>query len=31
MGVVIKGLKKWQIQLLLEYIENNSDELFPRE
>ena len=31
MGVTIKGLKKWQIQLLLEYIEENYEELFPRE
>jgi hypothetical protein len=31
MGLFIKGLKKWQIQLLLEYIENNSAELFPTE
>jgi ParB family chromosome partitioning protein len=31
MGVVIKGLKKWQVQLLFEYIERHSDELFPRE
>lgn len=31
MGLLIKGLKKWQVQLLLEYIENNSEELFPRE
>jgi ParB family chromosome partitioning protein len=31
MGILIKGLKKWQIQLLLEYIETHSEELFPRE
>jgi hypothetical protein len=31
MGVVIKGLKKWQVQLLLEYIEEHNEELFPRE
>jgi ParB family chromosome partitioning protein len=31
MGLVIKGLKKWQIQLLLEYIEQHNEELFPRE
>lgn len=31
MGLLIKGLKKWQIQMLLEYIENNGEELFPRE
>ncbi|MDR3332710.1 MAG: ParB/RepB/Spo0J family partition protein [Synergistaceae bacterium] len=31
MALSIKGLKKWQIQLLLEYIERNGDELFPRE
>jgi ParB family chromosome partitioning protein len=31
MGVVIKGLKKWQIRLLLEYIEDHNQELFPRE
>lgn len=31
MGILIKGLRKWQIQLLLEYIENNNEELFPRE
>jgi ParB family chromosome partitioning protein len=31
MGIVIKGLKKWQVQLLLEYIENHNEELFPRE
>lgn len=31
MGLLIKGLKKWQVQLLLEYIENHSEELFPRE
>ena len=31
MGLLIKGLKKWQVQLLLEYLENNSEELFPRE
>jgi ParB family chromosome partitioning protein len=31
MGLVIKGLKKWQVQLLLEYLEQHSEELFPRE
>jgi ParB family chromosome partitioning protein len=31
MGLVIKGLKKWQVQLFLEYIEQHSEELFPRE
>jgi ParB family chromosome partitioning protein len=31
MGIVIKGLKKWQVQLLLEYIEEHNEELFPRE
>jgi ParB family chromosome partitioning protein len=31
MGILIKGLKKWQIQLLLEYIEQHNEELFPRE
>jgi ParB family chromosome partitioning protein len=31
MGLLIKGLKKWQVQLLLEYLENNSEELFPQE
>lgn len=31
MGIYIKGLKKWQVQLLLEYIERNSEELFPKE
>lgn len=31
MGLLIKGLKKWQVQMILEYIENNRDELFPRE
>jgi ParB family chromosome partitioning protein len=31
MGLLIKGLKKWQIQLLLEYIEQHNEELFPRE
>lgn len=31
LGVLIKGLKKWQVQLLLEYIESHSEELFPRE
>ncbi|MDR1579434.1 MAG: ParB/RepB/Spo0J family partition protein [Synergistaceae bacterium] len=30
-GLVIKGLKKWQIRLLLEYIEEHSQELFPRD
>lgn len=31
MGLLIKGLKKWQIQMLLEYIEQSVEELFPRE
>ena len=31
MGLSIKGLKKWQIELLLEYIERNQEELFPKE
>ena len=31
MGITIKGLKKWQVQLLLEYIEENNEILFPRE
>ena len=31
MGVIIKGLKRWQVQLLLEYIEEHNEELFPRE
>jgi ParB family chromosome partitioning protein len=31
MGVQIKGLKKWQLQMLLEYIDNHAEELFPRE
>ncbi|MDR1472533.1 MAG: ParB/RepB/Spo0J family partition protein [Synergistaceae bacterium] len=31
MGILIKGLKRWQIQLLLEYIEQHNEELFPRE
>ena len=31
MGLTIKGLKKWQIELLLEYIERNREELFPKE
>jgi ParB family chromosome partitioning protein len=31
MGIVIKGLRKWQVQLLLEYIEEHNEELFPRE
>lgn len=30
MGLLIKGLKKWQVQMLLEFIDNN-EELFPRE
>jgi len=30
-GVIIKGLKKWQVRLLLEYIEERNAELFPRE
>jgi ParB family chromosome partitioning protein len=31
MGVQIKGLKKWQLQMLIEYIDNHAEELFPRE
>lgn len=31
MGLMIKGLKKWQIRLFLEYIEDHNQELFPRE
>ena len=31
MGLMIKGLKKWQIELLLEYIDRNREELFPKE
>ncbi|MDR0648899.1 MAG: ParB/RepB/Spo0J family partition protein [Synergistaceae bacterium] len=31
MGLQIKGLKKWQLQLLIEYIDNHAEELFPRE
>ncbi|GHV51695.1 chromosome partitioning protein ParB [Synergistales bacterium] len=31
MGVTIKGLKKWQVQVILEYIEHHSEELFPKE
>ncbi|MDR3279141.1 MAG: ParB/RepB/Spo0J family partition protein [Synergistaceae bacterium] len=31
MGLVIKGLKKWQLHLLFEYLEQHSEELFPRE
>lgn len=31
MGLLIKGLKKWQVQMLLEFIENSGEELFPRE
>ena len=31
MGLFIKGLKKWQVQMLLEFIENSGEELFPRE
>jgi len=31
MGIIIRGLKKWQVQLLLEYIEDHNEELFPRE
>jgi ParB family chromosome partitioning protein len=31
MGLQIKGLKKWQLQMLLEYIDTHSEELFPRE
>jgi ParB-like chromosome segregation protein Spo0J len=30
-GLFIKGLKKWQVHLMLEYIEQHSEELFPRE
>lgn len=29
MGLSIKGLKKQQVQLLLEYMEQQSEELFP--
>jgi ParB family chromosome partitioning protein len=31
MGIMIKGLKKWQIQMFIEFIETHSEELFPRE
>lgn len=31
MGLLIKGMRKWQVQMVLEYIQNNVDELFPRE
>ena len=31
MGLIIKGLKRWQVQRLLEYIEDHNEELFPRE
>jgi ParB family chromosome partitioning protein len=31
MGVQIKGLKKWQLQMLIEYIDSHAEELFPRE
>lgn len=31
MGLLIKGLKKWQVQVLIEYIKNNDEELFPAE
>ena len=31
MGLMIKGLKKWQIELLLEYIDRYKEELFPKE
>lgn len=31
MGLFIKGLKRWQVQMFLEFIENNKEELFPRE
>lgn len=31
MGLLIKGMRKWQVQMVLEYIQNNIDELFPRE
>ncbi|MDR0616036.1 MAG: ParB/RepB/Spo0J family partition protein [Synergistaceae bacterium] len=31
MGIQIKGLKKWQLQMLIEYIDTHSEELFPRE
>jgi ParB family chromosome partitioning protein len=31
MGLMINGLKRWQVQILLEYIESHSEELFPKE
>lgn len=31
MGLLIKGLKRWQIQLLLEHIDRHQEELFPAE
>lgn len=31
MGVLIKGLKRWQVQLLLEHIDKYQEELFPAE
>jgi ParB family chromosome partitioning protein len=31
LGLVVKGLKKWQIRLLLGYIEEHNQELFPPE
>jgi ParB family chromosome partitioning protein len=31
LGVSIKGLEKWQVQLLLEYIDKHGDDLFTRE
>jgi ParB family chromosome partitioning protein len=30
-GLMIKGLKKWQVHMFLEYIEEHNQELFPRE
>lgn len=31
MGLLIKGLKRWQVQLLLEHIDKYQEELFPGE
>lgn len=31
MGLLIKGLKRWQVQLLLEHIDKHQEELFPAE
>ena len=31
MGLLIKGLKRWQVQLLLEHIDKYQEELFPVE